>query len=253
MVRLAGIPRRVGHASDHRGWLLTDTMPYLPNGRRPHRAESFLSLLGLVWPNPQFERSLRYNPGADAILAADALLATRHIPADKRIMGIAPGAAQPNKRWRAERYAEVCRRWLKMDNTVVVIVGGERDTPACDAVASSERRDRLYNLCGGGSLPLVAAIIGHCRIFVGNDSGLSHLAAAVGIPVVVVSGPGDPSEVAPFAKHALTVKKPLFCSPCYRNTCYRKDHPLECQDLVTVDDVWEAVETTVKRGSGAPP
>lgn len=243
MMRLAGIPRRIGHGSDRRGWLLTDCLPYLPNGMRPHRAESFLSLLGLIWNHPDIDRTLHYDPGPEASSLAWDIWSAHAIPESAPVLGIAPGAAQPNKLWAEEGFAAVCRQWLgRTENAHVVIVGGLGDARVCDGVLRQTSSDRIHNLCGAGSLPLVAAILRRADVFVGNDSGLAHLAAAVGTPVVVISGPGDPSEVAPFVENAITVKKPLFCSPCYRNTCYRTDVPLECQSLVTVDDVWEATE-----------
>ena len=241
MMRLSGIPKRVGHASDRRRWLLTDSLPYLPNGKRPHRAESYLSLLELIWKSPQLDRKLAYNPGPTEVASVKLIWQQHGIPLNASVLAVAAGAAQPNKLWPAERFAEICGRWLAGNERVVVLVGGSNDREACAAVAYRTDSPRLYNLCAAGSLPLVAAIMRRAEVFVGNDSGLSHLAAASGVPLVVISGPGDPTEVAPFVQNAITVKKPLFCSPCYRNTCYRTDHPLECQDLVTVDEVWDAV------------
>lgn len=242
MFRLAGVKRRVGHAADRRGWLLTESVPYLPDGKRPHRAEGYLQLLGLVWDDAKLDRALRYNPGDDARSNAAQLLRGKGILETSMMLVVAPGAGQPNKLWVPERFSEVCRRWLDREGASVVVVGGAGDREAANRIRVSES-ERLYNLCGAGSLPLVAAIMERARVFVGNDSGLSHLAAAAGAPVVVISGPGDPSEVAPFTDNAKTVKKSLFCSPCYSNTCFRKDHPLECQELVSVDDVWEAINT----------
>ena len=250
MFRLAGIRRRIGHAADRRGWLLSDSLPYLPDGKRPHRAEAYLELLGLVWGDPRIDRALRYNPGDAARSHADRLLREIGVADASRMLVVAPGAAQPNKMWAPERFSGVCSRWLSKDGTSVIIVGGEGDRDAANRIRVPES-DRLFNLCGAGSLPLVAAIIERARMFVGNDSGLSHLAAAAGAPVVVISGPGDPSEVAPFTDRAKTVKKSLFCSPCYSNTCFRKDHPLECQELVSVEDVWEAVNTERTKESTA--
>lgn len=242
MLRLGGVKRRIGHAADRRGWLLSESLPYLPNGKRPHRAEGYLQLLSLVWDNPKIDRALRYNPGDTARSQAERLLHENAVSERSRMLVVAPGAAQPNKIWSPERFSEVCDRWLARDGTSVVVVGGEGDRDAANRIRVSES-GRLFNLCGAGSLPLVAALVERARVFVGNDSGLSHLAAATGVPVVVVSGPGDPAEVSPFTERAKTVKKSLFCSPCYSNTCFRKDHPLECQELVSVDDVWEAVNT----------
>jgi heptosyltransferase-2 len=239
MFRLAGVRRRVGHAADARGWLLSDRLPYGADGRRPHRAEGYLQLLQLVWPEAQTDRNLHYRPGPQAVAVADTLLSSIMPPLGAP-MAIAPGAAQPNKLWPAARFAEIGRRWQAIGGQCW-LVGGQNDCGACEAVAAGLSTSATHNLCGRGTLPVVGEIIRRAALFVGNDSGLSHLAAAVGTPVVVISGPGDPTEVAPFTVHALTVKKSLFCSPCYSNRCFRKDYPLECQDLVTAEDVWSAV------------
>lgn len=248
MMRLAGVRRRVGHDADHRGWLLTDKIPYLPDGQRPHRALGYLSLLNLVFPDARIDKTLKYDCGARARATVDAMFREKGISESEIIIALAPGAAQPNKLWPSDRFAAVGRRWLEQSPGRVVIVGGEADRSVAEVVSSAIGSDHIVNFCGAGSLPVAGEIICRARVFVGNDSGLSHLAAAVGTPVVVISGPGDPSEVAPFAQDVVTVKKPLFCSPCYSNTCYRKDHPLECQDLVSVDDVWDAVHTVAVRG-----
>lgn len=241
MFRMAGIKRRVGHAADRRGWLLTDSLPYLPNGKRPHRADGYLELLSCVWGHAQTDRRLRYDPGESARADADRLLG--NFPG-RSVLAVAPGAAQPNKLWPASRFAEVCRRWLETAEASVILTGGSSDRSVADVVMRGIDSSRVLNLCGAGSLALTGAIIERTHLFLGNDSGLSHLAAAVGVPVVVISGPGDPGEVSPLTENAITVKKPLFCSPCYSNTCFRSDHPLECQDLVGVDDVWQAIVKT---------
>jgi heptosyltransferase-2 len=251
MMRLAGIKRRVGHSSDRRGWLLTDTIPYLPNGKRPHRALGYLELLGLVFQNPRVDTELNYNCGNSAKSTVDLLFSNHGIGKTERILALAPGAAQPNKRWHTDRFAAVGRRWLEQQSARVVIVGGETDRVVAEAVSTCIASDRVVNLCGVGSLPVAGEIIRRASMFLGNDSGLSHLASAVGTPVVVISGPGDPSEVAPLGKGAVTVKKALYCSPCYSNSCFRTDHPLECQDLVSVEEVWDAVHSNRKPEIGA--
>lgn len=250
MMRLAGVGRRVGHSSDRRGWLLTDTIPYLPNGKRPHRALGYLALLNLVFENSRIDTELQYDCGGDARVTVDSIFSQRGLGGSDRILALAPGAAQPNKLWRSDRFAAIGQCWLQEESARVVIVGGEGDRAVAEAVATAIGSDRVVNLCGAGSLPVAGETIRRATIFVGNDSGLSHLASAVGTPVVVISGPGDPTEVAPFGKGALTVKKALYCSPCYSNTCYRTDHPLECQDLVTSDEVWDSVHRLSQNPGG---
>lgn len=251
MLRLAGVKRRVGHAADRRAWLLTDSHPYLANGQRPHRADSYISLLEEIWPSPLSDKQLTYDPGVTAQAQARELIDRFRISNTDQVLAIAPGAGQPNKLWRTSGFAEVANRWLAVEDSAVILIGGPEDRRACQDVAAQSPPKRVFNLCDSGDLTVVAALIKRAQMFVGNDSGLSHLAAAVGVPVVVISGPGDPSEVSPYTKAAITVKKSLYCSPCYSNSCYRQDHPLECQDLVTADDVWKAI-TELRASSSNP-
>lgn len=248
MLRLAGVTKRVGHSSDRRGWLLTDKVPFLPNGKRPHRARSYLSLLNLAFPDARLDTNLRYDPGVTARASVDSIFLRHGISGS--ILAIGPGAAQPNKIWGSDRFAAIGRRWIEDYSGSVLIVGGSSDAAIAATVASSIGSQKVVNLCGAGSLPVAAEIIRRATVFVGNDSGLSHLASAVHTPVVVISGPGDPSEVAPFGKQTMTVKKSLHCSPCYSNTCHRTDHPLECQDLVTAEEVWDSVHRLTQKPVG---
>jgi len=249
MLRLARIPRRIGHASEGRRILLTQSIPYGKNGSRPHRTEGYLALLDLIWPNAERVRGLRYRPGKEAQDAVNVLWEQAGLGRASPILAIGPGAAQPNKLWPSDRFAEVAQHWIAAYGGKIMLVGAAGDSSACDEVARAVGKEHVVNLAGAGNLAVAAEIIHRAELFVGNDSGLSHLAAAVGTPTVVISGPGDPSEVAPYSPRAVTVKKPLFCSPCYRNTCWRRDKPLECQDIVTVDDVWQAVAMLRERNA----
>lgn len=241
MLRLARVPRRFGHSAEGRRLLLTHSLPYGRNGYRPHRAEGFLSLLSLSWPDPILERDLHFKPGDAARARVDALLGEAKGALNSPALAIAPAAAQPNKMWLAQRFAVIAARWTEEFHGHVVLVGSDSDRGLCEEIASLAVRHEIRNLAGAGDLPVAAEIIQRVGIFLGNDSGLAHLAAAVGTPCVVISGPGDPTEVAPFSPRAVTVRYPVFCSPCYKNSCWRKDKPLECLTEIGVDDVWQHI------------
>ncbi len=241
MFWLARISARYGHAADARRFLLTRSLPYDPDGRRPHRAEGYLSLLSLRWPNPVLSRQLRFEPGTEASSQVDALMAGTRANGSIPLLAIAPGAAQPNKMWMLPNFAAVASRWIDELHGHVVLVGADADKERCDELAAIAAPRNIRNLAGAGDLPVAAEIIRRAQVFVGNDSGLAHLAAAVGTRVVVISGPGDPTEVAPFSSHAVTVRHPVFCSPCFKNYCWRKDKPLECLTEISAEDVWTHV------------
>lgn len=238
MIWLARVPLRYGHAAEGRRFLLTRSIPSGPNGKRPHRAEGYLSLLRLAFPDVDLKQKLTYRPGESAIARADAIMGDLNPAVRTPLLAIAPSAAQPNKMWSPDRFASIARRWIETTTGGVICVGGQADAETCAQVSQQTGGERVVNLAARGDLPVVAELIRRATVFLGNDSGLAHLAAAVGTPTVVISGPGDPAEVAPYSPLAHTIKHPLFCSPCYKNYCWRKDKPLECLTEVSIEDVW---------------
>ncbi len=234
---LAGVPERVGYRGDWRRVLLTKSYPFPPKSKRQHRADSYLELLKLVSPSPSLTKELSLTVPADIETETAAVLDERSIP--RPFMTIAPGAAQPNKMWMPDRFIALISR-LNQEDLACVVVGGPHEADLCAHIATESDLPVSHNLAGTGSLLHTAAIIRESTVFVGNDSGLAHVAAAVKTPVVVLSGPGDPREVAPYTETAMTIAKSLFCKPCYKNECWRKDAPLECLQKITVEDVLTA-------------
>jgi heptosyltransferase-2 len=239
MLWLARIPRRVGHAAEGRGMLLTDSLPYGKNRHRPHRAEGYLSLLRLAFPGAAIDRELRFTPNHEAVNDVNALWSGANLPG--RILALGPGAAQPNKMWAPERFTAVAQRWIDEIGGSVIFVGSSAERERAEEIKENLDAEKVSNFAGAGNIAIAGEIIRRADVFVGNDSGLVHLAAAVGTKTVAISGPGDPTEVSPFSPLAVTVKHPLFCSPCYKNTCWRKDKPLECLTEIEVDQVWQQV------------
>ncbi|HUU46600.1 MAG TPA: lipopolysaccharide heptosyltransferase II [Acidobacteriota bacterium] len=237
-----GVPRRVGHATDRRRFLLSDSLPLPPEGQRPHRTESYLSLLDCVWPQAKKERALQFRPSPQAEDVAAKLWTGHRLDEAGPVLAIAPGTAQPARRWFPDRFAALARRWVESTGGAVVFVGSPSESDLCRSISEQTGTEAVRNLAGAGDIAVAAALLRRADAFVGNDSGLAHLAAAVATPTIVISGPGDPSEIAPYSPRAVSVKRQLFCSPCHKGTCWRTDKPLECLDLVSVDDVWERVE-----------
>jgi len=198
-----------------------------------------LKLLELPFPSPIIHRALHYKPAPDSTGAAADLWRRNAGVMTSPVLAMAPRAAQSNKMWDPKCFAVIGRQWIEEFAGSVILVGASADHEECEALRSSMGPGRAVNFAGAGDLPLTAALIAKCNAFLGNDSGLAHLAAAVGLPSVVISGPGDPTEVAPYSPLAVTVKHPLFCSPCYKNYCYRKDNPVECLTAIPPEDVWQ--------------
>lgn len=127
------------------------------------------------------------------------------------ILALAPSANRVGKTWPLERFARFLDRALApggpLDGWSVAVLGGPEDAPAARAMAEALPGRPLLDLTGEPLLP-TAAVLDEAALFVGNDSGLMHLAAAVGCPVVALFGPTDERLYGPWAVPSRVVRDP---------------------------------------------
>ncbi len=236
--QLSGIRHRVGYSAEGRKIFLTQSLPYPFDGERPHRVKFFLQLVEMAVGQKLTVPSLAVWPNALTEEQKTAL--AEKMRGFENLVTVAPGSAGISKRWLVERYAEVVRKLVKERGVQVALVGASYDRLTCEEVARLSEVSPV-NLAGQTSLSELYFLFQKSRLFLGNDSGAGHLAAAAGIPVVVLTGAGDPDEIAPWTEKRTVLFKKIFCSPCYQHTCRRKDFPLECMDKIGSDEVWRAV------------
>jgi ADP-heptose:LPS heptosyltransferase len=126
------------------------------------------------------------------------------------ILAMAPAANWVGKAWPVERFAQVARRLLSPSGPMaggrLMVVGGPDDVAACDPLRASVGKDRCIDLVGRESLPVVYAALKRARLFVGNDSGLMHMAAAAGTPTLGLFGPSDEDLYAPWGPHGRALR-----------------------------------------------
>lgn len=156
------------------------------------------------------------------------------------------------KRWPPSLYAQLIRQLLHRPRIEVGVLEGPDEVGVADEILSRSP-DRARALRLGGPLSDAAAVLAQARLYVGSDSGLAHLAAAVGTPPVTLFAPADPDRVCPFGYRHLVVRPAKACSPCFqypwRSTRPRSlCHPPYCIEAITVD----AVMRMVDRGLSAP-
>jgi heptosyltransferase-2 len=146
-------------------------------------------------PAPALRAPPEIEEGARAWLAA-------HLGADASPTAVHPGSGGGRKCWPPERFAVLAARL----GTPVVLIEGPADRDACEAVRCGLPAGRPP-LAEARALPLpeLAAVLGRCAAYVGNDSGISHLAAALGLPTVAVFGPTDAAVWAPLGPRARVV------------------------------------------------
>ncbi len=118
------------------------------------------------------------------------------------ILAIGPAANWVGKTWPVERFAQVARRLLAPSGPMaggrLMVVGGPGDLASCEPLRASVGRDNCIDLVGRESLVVVYAALKRARLYIGNDSGLMHLAAAAGAPTLGLFGPSDESLYAPW-------------------------------------------------------
>ena len=238
MLWLAGIPHRVGYSAEGRKMFLTQSLPYLPDGLRPHRVRFYCQLVELIAGQKLTVPPLQVWPRSLGEGEKGEL--EKKVGRFERLVTVASGSVGSARRWFPDRYAEMVRKLVKEKKLRVVLVGAPHDRPVCDEVARLSGVSPV-NLAGETSLSELYFLFQKSWLFLGNDSGAGHLAAAAGVPVVILAGAGDPDEIFPWTEKKTVLFKKIFCSPCYRNVCHRKDHPLECMDLIGSDAVWQAV------------
>jgi heptosyltransferase-2 len=212
----AGIPVRTGFRGEMRYGLLNDIRP-LDKKALPRTVDRFVALglkkdqpLQAAIPNPKLI--------ANGSQAAEALnkfgKKLRNVP----VLGLCPGAEYGEaKRWPAEYYAEVANQALEK-GWQVWLFGSEKDTPVTSSI-NQMTQNRCLDLGGKTRLGEAIDLMSLCETVVSNDSGLMHVAAALGRKVIAVYGSSDPHHTPPMSPEAAVLWLGLDCSPCFKRTC----------------------------------
>ncbi|MBI3827750.1 MAG: glycosyltransferase family 9 protein [Candidatus Rokubacteria bacterium] len=225
-----GAGRRIGFDTGGRALALTDALP-LPEPRR-HQIDEYLLLvetLGVRADDPT-PRLIPPRPESPEHEAARALFAEAGLDGARRVIGVHLGAAWgSSKLWPVERVGEFCRL-ASARGDAVVLLGTAADEPLAAAIlAASPAR----SLVGRDRPELLPALLARLGALVAADTGVAHLAAALGTPVLTLFGPTDPRLTAPRGP-AQTLVGDAPCAPCFYREC-PIDHP--CMRRIGADDV----------------
>ena len=150
-----------------------------------------------------------------------------------------------SKRWPPDRWAELIPRLRGECGLTPVLLEGPEDAGVGDLIrgATAVPVVRLR-----GPLAEAAAVLAACALYVGSDSGLAHLAAAVGTPPVTLFGPARPDEVCPFGYRHLVVQTPAACAPCFRYPRHSTSPAVACRPPYCVGQIPASdVLATVRR------
>jgi len=235
---LGGVRFRLGYRTDGRGFLLTHGAIRNKEVLGVHQTEYYLSILrGMGWKAENRVPTLAVSPSDRE--AADTVLRQMGVSQAEFLLGLAPGAVFGGaKRWPAERFAEIGDMAVQRWGARVVLLGSSREASICERVRK-EMRSGVMDLSGRTSLGVAMGVIGRCSFLVCNDSGLMHVAAALGLPTLAVFGPTDPVATGPRGPRVAIVRHDTSCAPCLKPEC-TEDHA--CMLGVQPKEVWEAME-----------
>lgn len=243
LVWRAHIPQRIGYARDGRSFLLTKAVTVPKPGEIPsHEKFYYLELLRRAgWIDALHDDAhIKLRVGdPERERAATTLREAGARPNALRI-AIGAGASYGSaKCWPPDRFAKSLNAMLSQVDADLVLFG----TPAEAAVSSAivtELRHPPIDLTGKTTISELPALLSQCHLFLGNDSGAMHVAAAVGLPVVAIFGPTDPEGTAPVTPLATLVQQKPYCSPCFLRRC-PTDH--RCMTAVTPEMVEAALRS----------
>jgi heptosyltransferase-2 len=238
----ARIPERAGYARDGRGPLLSQPIPVPKEGEIPrHESHYYLELIRRAgWIESRGEIApvrLRIEPAARE--AADAQLSRAGARDGAWRCAIAPGASYGvAKCWPVERFAALADRLISECGADVIFFGAPNEKEMAARI-SCGMKHKPISLVGEASMRDLAALFSACSIFIGNDSGAMHVAAAAGLPVIGIFGSTDPEGTAPLTPQFSLIRESVSCSPCFLRNC-PVDH--RCMTRVSIDSVFVAAQ-----------
>lgn len=248
--RRAGISERWGYRADWRGLMLTRAIAR-PSGRI-HQIDYYQRLTSaLGFPSGSNTPRLEV-PSSARAAAACALERAGRDPKVPFVV-IAPGAAYGGaKRWPADRFAALARKFLDLGYQTVVIGSGADVATGRSIESALGDSATVLNLIGRTSLAELAGVLSLAQALVSNDSGPMHLGAALGLPVIAIFGPTDERATAPrgFPFEPANASQPsrprttvlttrVWCRPCMLREC-PIDH--RCMRRISVDAVLDAAK-----------
>ncbi len=250
MLRLAGVPRRVGYIRDGRRFLLTDALPrpsadgrFLPT----YMADYYLALCDAVGACPHDAATeLPFTP--EDVRAAEAILECAGIGLNRPLFLLHPGAAfGPSKLWGEDRFAVLADLLQGEFAAQIACIGSPADGAIARRIAHAARA-QVFDLTDRAiDLHLLKCVVARSKLLVTTDSGPRHYGVALGVPTVCLMGPTDPRYSTSGRPWDHVVRVDVECGPCQQKVC-KLDHC--CMERLTPGMVMDACRSTLRSAEG---
>jgi heptosyltransferase II len=249
---LTGAKHRLGYNTDGRDLLLTHPIPTTKHLKKnQYRVEYFFKILSpLKMDAPDTVFDLVVKQEGD-MLTREVLL-NMGLDEDEEFIALHPGTSKDERSWHAERFGILCQKIYKEDGKKIVLLGTPSEEKLLNRIKRYCPKDKI-KIIPAVNLRVLAGVLKKSRLFIGNDSGMMHLASMVGTPIVGIFGPGNVDTTGPYMalENYEILTENYSCSPCYQRffkECKPSPHNKPyCLEDITVKNVYEAIHRLLKR------
>jgi len=165
---------------------------------------------------------------------------------DKKLIGICATAAESahSRMWPKEKFAKLIDKLVSEKNVNIILVGGKNDSALNESIIKLvTNKEKVFNFAGKTSVKQLFALVEKCEVFISNDTGPMHVAAAQDVKTIGLFGPNTPVRFGPYGEKNSSIYKPVLPKPCINvhlgkvPDCKNHNH----MSLISVNDVYEAI------------
>jgi lipopolysaccharide heptosyltransferase I len=244
IARATGASVRIGRREARElAWLFyTHRLPKLPgDAHAVERLRQVEAVLGLPPSAPEFDLAL----SPEEKRKAEQLLLDHRVSLDRPFAAVLPTARWETKEWPPPHFSALVDRLAADHGLASVLLGSPDDQTRCAEIIEA-CRSRPANLAGRTDLRLLAAVLDRADLVICHDSGPTHIAAALGKPMVCIVGPTNPARTGPYNRPEAIVRNPVECSPCYLRRLSQCPYEHRCMRELTVETVARQAEAVLK-------
>ena len=248
--------RIIGYSHNSRAGLYTQKIKY---NDQQHASQTFLDLVRALNIDYDIDKLPKLNFSNSDKNFVDKFLKNNKIKNKDFVVCVAPGAAESARArmWPFDRYAELCDEIVSKHNAKIIFIGAGDETELIKSIEGKmENKDKTINAAGRITSNQLFYLISGCNLFIGNDAGPMHIAAAQGIKTLGLFGPNLPVRFGPYGKGNIGLYKGYNCefSPCINvhkgqvpDCLYSKNSNdyQKCMKNISVDDALKEVEKMV--------
>jgi len=239
---LAGIPLRIGYSVRNRRALLSNPLAYSDELRKKHMVVNYCDFLEPLGVHANL-KGLLFKIEPYAGKRAEEIISSYSMIEKPRFIGLAPCARYgPAKRWPIAYYAKLAKMIRARFGVKIIVFTSLQDQEETSLLKELIADDGIF-FEDHQPLGVVAALISRCKLLVGNDSGLLHIAAAVGTKTVGIFGSTSPVWTRPYGEGHIVLKKDLSCGPCFKQKCDNATYL--CLNSISVEEVMAAVASQI--------